>query len=520
MAAKIAWAIDQIGAYRHVRDVQNGKACNCTCLHCGDRLIACHPDPKKKTAYFAHYNGSICSGESVLHKLAKKVLEELAERQCSIRLPPYYAEAVGEDSIGSPVYSSYDIPLPILKMQQAVSEQAMGSVIMDSVTTNAEGDKFGIEIYVRNRKTDADKLKFEELPVEVMEIDLSNISWSIEREDLEKLLLNGANRRWLNNLGQKHAKALAEHKLPHLTALRNQQITNVFDKLTKQTIANSSVCAIPIKTLASNPQLLNNNTHFSLKKRISVRNIRHANNDLLGSWGELIADVIVDDKLNGKKPIPIIFIPRGTVKQRSSPNIIFRLTWDSDAEIFSLKPTLRGVKKWRIKLEDLASSEAEKRNLSYEAISVERYQFLKELRSKPHERVNLLTERYSVKIGPNDTAAEAWELPDKLWAPLFIEFTLFKFRGRTVEVNQLVDDDTLDRVLNLSLTYKSKARRASAIRKLLDFLKVLHVVGNVEPLSFCQIGKKGPNRFALPHDISDRTNIKKLLNYYPRPLIQ
>ncbi len=59
-----------------IDEVISGKDCGCVCPVCGAQLIA--RKGKIKVHHFAHYNSNECEnyGESMLHLLAKKILEE------------------------------------------------------------------------------------------------------------------------------------------------------------------------------------------------------------------------------------------------------------------------------------------------------------------------------------------------------------------------------------------------------------------------------------------------------------
>lgn len=66
-----------------VDEVERGKACNCTCIFCGKKLLA-RQGPKREHC-FAHIDNIECKGnlETELHKMAKDIL---MEEKC-IRLP-------------------------------------------------------------------------------------------------------------------------------------------------------------------------------------------------------------------------------------------------------------------------------------------------------------------------------------------------------------------------------------------------------------------------------------------------
>ncbi len=61
----------------HVKDVENGKKCNCICPRCQHPLIAKNKG-QHKVEHFAHATDSDCIGavETILHSLSKEILKE------------------------------------------------------------------------------------------------------------------------------------------------------------------------------------------------------------------------------------------------------------------------------------------------------------------------------------------------------------------------------------------------------------------------------------------------------------
>ena len=74
-------------------EVISGKDCGCFCPVCNSPLIA--RKGKQRVHHFAHYNSSECEnyGESMLHLLAKKIIEEN-----KYLLVPDFAKEVGSYS--------------------------------------------------------------------------------------------------------------------------------------------------------------------------------------------------------------------------------------------------------------------------------------------------------------------------------------------------------------------------------------------------------------------------------------
>jgi len=80
---KIPFAITN-GRLVHISEVASGLLCECTCPECNAPLIA--RKGKKVRHHFAHYLSTNCQPETVVHRIAKRLLAErieaaLAERQ-------------------------------------------------------------------------------------------------------------------------------------------------------------------------------------------------------------------------------------------------------------------------------------------------------------------------------------------------------------------------------------------------------------------------------------------------------
>jgi competence CoiA-like predicted nuclease len=91
--AFVAEAAD--GRLLHIDEVPSGLACNCGCPGCGRRMVAKKGDVQAH--HFAHHaqqDGRACvsAGETALHKLAKKILDERLE----IALPAQRRVTIGK----------------------------------------------------------------------------------------------------------------------------------------------------------------------------------------------------------------------------------------------------------------------------------------------------------------------------------------------------------------------------------------------------------------------------------------
>ena len=67
------------GELVHASRVERGLACGCVCVECGTRLVARRG--RKIRPHFAHHASvGVCDGESLLHRLGKRILAQRMER--------------------------------------------------------------------------------------------------------------------------------------------------------------------------------------------------------------------------------------------------------------------------------------------------------------------------------------------------------------------------------------------------------------------------------------------------------
>ena len=70
------------GELVHASAVEPGLACGCVCVECGTRLVA------RTRPHFAHHAGArVCDGESLLHRLGKRILAQRMERAIATQRP-------------------------------------------------------------------------------------------------------------------------------------------------------------------------------------------------------------------------------------------------------------------------------------------------------------------------------------------------------------------------------------------------------------------------------------------------
>ncbi|WP_445427977.1 hypothetical protein [Alishewanella sp. HL-SH05] len=502
MAVKVAWAINSVGQYCHIKHVANGKACSCHCIDCGEPLIAYNSKTSSKTEYFGHEQDSVCQGESVLHKVAKSILLDFASENQSILMPGYYASSTGLDCLGNEVVSTYYELEPRIRICKAESEVRFGNIIIDSVIFEASGRQVGVEIYVTNAKTTEDKKKFTQLDFEVFEIDLSRVPWTVEATELRALLIREAKRGWVNEAYVKaRCKEVSRGELPVKIKQRNSQIYGTFKFEINNLQRNSSRDRLPLKPLTSkNFTLLNGKSYF-VSKGVAVSNIRNVTFNLTGDHATAESDIIVEGNYAKKQAVPVVFSMGKLYTTPKTPTLVYQLSLNDDINSFTFKSVLVGIKRWQYALNKLAKREAAVENAKFEAAIEEKNSFLFCLSSNSNEISSRLSQRYSANLNPSDTEDDGWKMPAKLWAPFFCEFILPNYRGSVCSAKAAASDTFIEECLGLSRSQQARVKRAKRVRDLLLYLYKVDVVTALDD-----------DRFSIPSELRAFNKISMLLN--------
>lgn len=205
---KLGWAVDRQGQARHIREVENGRACDCFCpaKECQKPLIArCNIKNKEygMQAHFAHEPGSTCTGgalESAIHLAAKRILIEAAGTSARIALPDLVELATAYDNQGQAHKgkASKEINNTLVDAQPEVLLPGVGRR-PDVLIVLPADTRIALEIHVRNPKSPDEIRSYEKARFPAMEIDLSRVQWDISYEELRSLVLKSAPRKWLHH---------------------------------------------------------------------------------------------------------------------------------------------------------------------------------------------------------------------------------------------------------------------------------------------------------------------------------
>ncbi|MBG0757714.1 competence protein CoiA family protein [Vibrio cidicii] len=194
---KLGWGLSKDGKYKHIRSVDNGLKCDCLCPDCQQPLVANQGNVKRW--HFAHASNSSCSGESVIHRLAKQVIVNAAHSGLPLHISSNGGTVYEQDKDGIVHSKSWYAPERQYYIRQAKEEVKLGSQIVDVLCQDKAGNALAVEIFYTHKKSDVDIEKFAKNSVESIEIDVSGIPWDATYEQIEQAVLLNARRRVLHS---------------------------------------------------------------------------------------------------------------------------------------------------------------------------------------------------------------------------------------------------------------------------------------------------------------------------------
>ncbi|HBC3481158.1 TPA: hypothetical protein KDY88_002611 [Vibrio parahaemolyticus] len=197
--------IGKDGKYKHIRSVDNGLKCDCVCPDCLQPLVA--NQGNVKSWHFAHASNSSCSGESVIHRLAKQVIVNAAQSGLPLYISSNGGTVYESDKDGIVHSKSWYAPERHYHIRQAKEEAKLGNQIVDVLCHDKAGNALAVEIFYTHKKSDIDIEKFAKNSVEAIEINVSRLPWDATYEQIEQAVLQNARRRVLHSPQADQARA-------------------------------------------------------------------------------------------------------------------------------------------------------------------------------------------------------------------------------------------------------------------------------------------------------------------------
>ncbi|TOI97562.1 competence protein CoiA family protein [Vibrio parahaemolyticus] len=202
---KLGWGLAKDGTYKHISSVDNGLKCDCVCPECQQPLVANQGNVIRW--HFAHASNSSCSGESVIHRVAKQVIVNAAQNGLPLYICSDGGTVYESDKDGVVHSKSWYAPERQYHVQRAKEEVKLGSQIVDVLCHDRKGNVLAVEIFYTHKKSDVDIEKFAKNSVEAIEIDVSKVSWDATYEQIEQAVLHNARRRVLHSPQADQARA-------------------------------------------------------------------------------------------------------------------------------------------------------------------------------------------------------------------------------------------------------------------------------------------------------------------------
>lgn len=177
----------------HVSEVDSGLECGCVCPFCNASLIAKKGDVRAH--HFAHHNADDCEygAETALHLMAKQLIADHKQ----VMLPAIEVKECMPDLNGEYHQLSQVISAKVSEFKDIEVEPYADSYRPDLTGFLVNDDVLDIEILVTHKVDDKKANEQAERYRDMLEIDLSDVPRTIEKECLKNLVLYSACRKMI-----------------------------------------------------------------------------------------------------------------------------------------------------------------------------------------------------------------------------------------------------------------------------------------------------------------------------------
>lgn len=468
---KIAWGLNANGVMRHISEVEKGKACGCICpsINCSSPLIA--NQGSKKAHYFSHQANLGCGGESALHLAAKQILEESASENLNLILPEIRGIYSTTDMAGEVVERSR-VELACFQLKEAKQEvRVSNELIADVVSQSVKNETLAVEVFVTNAKDEQGENKYKSVGMDAIEIDLSALSWNVDRNDLKKSVLQTANRRWLHCIKRYELEKKLKLQVDDVVNSNNQSyLANIYD-IAKSLSTNLNMPNLTWPSLKANRTLSNSNT-FTIFRDPKVT---HFNEEwLLFSYGYK-GTAVVEGRTNVEVAL---FVTSNHNKITCSTNPTLLISFDEMADTGYSRFNLdwRNVGSWQKKLEkiadvELAQKEREERQKVQKVSSfAHRFREADEV-----VKMQILCQKLGLK--PPKQASKrvyCWNASWDIWRTAVWVYKIHGNEGYTIDSSAIASDPWIESLLGFSTEFEAYESR----RKMVGYwLKKLFELG-------------------------------------------
>lgn len=183
------YALDPDNKIVFVDDVANGLKCNCTCISCGERMVAKNGG-RKRDHHFSHESGHDCGGyrETLLHIWSKQIVEE----NKALAIPRYDGKEGGRLLLGPYTDKRFGLPDRLLHFSEVEIEQRndFNDFQPDIVGVTEDGLRLWIEIFVTHKCSESKISMIKEHGINCIEIKIPD--YIETQENLKKFLFSTA----------------------------------------------------------------------------------------------------------------------------------------------------------------------------------------------------------------------------------------------------------------------------------------------------------------------------------------
>jgi hypothetical protein len=355
-AVKLGWALHISGRMIHVNESVRGKKCNCICPDCGGAVIA--RQGEINTWCFSHAGNANCSGEGVLHRVAKQIIEDCASNDNVIALPSLKGNVCATDYRGRLIEEDWLVAGEFACLQFAKQEVSIRSDLRADILATIGGKNVAIEICVTNKKSEYDIQKYAAEDLTCLEIYLFELSWNSSYQEIKEALFHSASRAWIYHSSKKHLIEEANTRL-------QQRITEI--KLTDHSLIVNFA-----NTVLSNPNFYLDHLNWpTVSGDFRPKNVGD-NSRYVASRiprvTKFLSSVVSDDGIikasglvNDKTVVLIYFTSKHTFKASSfdrDPALIVLVEIDNTSKIIPSMCKLQwiNIQPWIHKLEREAQS--------------------------------------------------------------------------------------------------------------------------------------------------------------------
>lgn len=468
---KIAWGLSANGIMCHISEVENGKACGCICpsIKCSSPLIA--NQGSKKAHYFSHQTNTDCDGESALHLAAKQILEESASESLNLILPEIRGIYSTTDMAGEVIERSR-VELACFQLKEARQEVRLSNdLIADVVSQSVKHETLAVEVFVTNAKDEQGESKYKSVGVDAIEIDLSALPWSVDRNDLKKAVLETANRRWLHCT--KKYELDSELKLQvndEVNSANHSYLANIYD-IAKSLSSNLNMPNFTWPSLKANRKLSNSNTFTVFR---DPRVTRFNEEWLPFAYGYQGTAVV-----EGKTNVDVaLFVTGNHNKITNSKNATLLIGFDekSDTDYSRFYLDWRNIDSWQKRLEKIADIELAQKER-------EEVQKIQKVSSFAHNfreadevvKMQILCKKLGLKP-PKQSSKHVycWNASWDVWRTVVWVYKIHGNEGYTIDSSAIASDFWIESLLGFSTDDKAYESR----RKMVGFwLKKLFELG-------------------------------------------